>query len=274
LKEVHFFVPNGEDMTPLERINEMLRLAKTESRIFPATIFYNEGWLLRLVLDWFSRERTDKSTFDFLSGLRWFSEALLPSQFLARFRNDPLAEGWTHADGVVGDVLIGKSAFADTKLADEATHFVVTEAKLLSPLSPGVSKAKYFDQAARTVACMSEVLFRSQHRPEQFSSLGFFVLAPAEQVGRDVFSNDLTKDSIQKKVERRVSEYSSPELETKDQWRRDWFLPTLRQMKIECLCWEDIIASIQTKDARFGTDLSNFYADCLTFNRLQEPDQT
>ncbi|MCH7876577.1 MAG: hypothetical protein IH965_14945 [Gemmatimonadetes bacterium] len=30
---------------------------------------------------------------------RWYSEALLPSQFLKRFRGDPLAEGWTHADG-------------------------------------------------------------------------------------------------------------------------------------------------------------------------------
>ena len=42
-------------MPPHERISEMLRLASSDTRNFPATIFYNEGWLLRLVLDWFSR---------------------------------------------------------------------------------------------------------------------------------------------------------------------------------------------------------------------------
>jgi hypothetical protein len=40
-------------MSPIERILEMLRLASSDNRKFPATIFYNEGWLLRLVLDWF-----------------------------------------------------------------------------------------------------------------------------------------------------------------------------------------------------------------------------
>ena len=40
---------------PLERIGEMLHLAQTDKRCFPATVFYNEGWLLRLrAADWFS----------------------------------------------------------------------------------------------------------------------------------------------------------------------------------------------------------------------------
>ena len=34
---------------------------------------------------------------------KWYSEALLPSAFLARVREDKLAEFWTHADGVIGD---------------------------------------------------------------------------------------------------------------------------------------------------------------------------
>ena len=49
--------PIDGDRMPLQRISEMLSLANTDSRLFPATIFYNEGWLLRLVLDWFSRHR-------------------------------------------------------------------------------------------------------------------------------------------------------------------------------------------------------------------------
>ena len=259
-------------MTPLERIGEMFRLASTDNRMFPATVFYNEGWLLRLVLDWLSRQHLEGNLLAFSPGARWYSEALLPSQFLARQRPDHLAEGWTHADGVIGHVLIGDSALADTRLADDASQFLVAEAKLFSSLSPRVTNAAYFDQAARSVACIAEVLFRGRRRPEHFSSLGFFVLAPQGQIRAHVFSAEVSKDSIQSKVSKRVSEYPSPAREDKEQWLREWFVPTLLQMKIECIAWEDIVESISTIDANFGSQLSDYYGHCLRFSRVQEPD--
>lgn len=42
-------------MVVLERIQAMLISCTTESPLFPPTDLYNETWLLRLVLDWFSR---------------------------------------------------------------------------------------------------------------------------------------------------------------------------------------------------------------------------
>jgi hypothetical protein len=33
----------------------MLELCATENTLFPPTILYNEGWMLRLILDWFSK---------------------------------------------------------------------------------------------------------------------------------------------------------------------------------------------------------------------------
>jgi hypothetical protein len=264
----------GTDMSALERISGMLRLANSDDRIFPATIFYNEGWLLRLVVDWFSRTPQADHAIKFASGARWFSEALLPSQFLARHKGDALAEGWTHADAVIGHVTIGTRALANTQLSNNASQFIVVEAKLFSRLSPGVTRARDFDQAARNVACMAEVLSRAGRRPQELSSLGFFVLAPREQVDRQFFSREMSVTSIEQKVAERVSEYPAPDLEAKEQWRRDWFLPTLSRMKIECLCWEDVINLICREDAEFGSELSEFYAECLRFNRLQEPDLT
>ena len=38
----------------IDRISEMLRWSDGESKVFPPTLLYNEGWLLRLILDWFS----------------------------------------------------------------------------------------------------------------------------------------------------------------------------------------------------------------------------
>jgi hypothetical protein len=262
------------DMSALERISGMLRLANSDGRIFPATIFYNEGWLLRLVVDWFSRTPQAGHALQFAPGARWFSEALLPSQFLARHRGDDLAEGWTHADAVIGHVTIGTRALANTQLSRNALQFIVIEAKLFSPLSPRVTHAAYFDQAARNVACMAEVLCRADRPPQELSSLGFFVLAPREQVARQIFSREISRASIERKVTQRVSEYPAPERAAKEQWLREWFLPMLSQMEVECLCWEDIIDSIRVQDAEFGSELSEFYGECLRFNRLQEPDVT
>ena len=124
-----------------------------------------------------------------------------------------------------------KVALANTQLSGSAQQFIVVEAKLFSPLSPRVTHAAYFDQAARNVACMAEVLSRAGRRPQELSSLGFFVLAPREQVDRQFFSREMSVTSIEQKVAERVSEYPAPDLEAKEQWRRDWFLPTLSRMR-------------------------------------------
>jgi hypothetical protein len=261
-------------MSPLERISRMMHVAHTAERIFPPTIFYNEGWLLRLVLDVLSTQHSERDVLAFEPGSRWFSEALLPSQFLARRRRDPLAEGWTHADGIIGHFLIGTTAFANATLARGATQFVVTEAKLFSLLSPRVTNASYFDQAARNVACIAEVLANAERQPKDFSSLGFYVIAPSERIKLNLFRSALTKQSIQAKVERRVSEYEPPDREKKEAWLRDWFLPTLDCVDIECLSWEQIIDDLRSGDECFRKELSNFYSQCLRFNSPQEPELT
>jgi hypothetical protein len=261
-------------MSPQRRIYEMLSLANAEGRKFPATVLYNEGWLLRLVLDWFSGCRVSGHGLAFASGARWFSEALLPSQFLASRRADSLAEGYTHADGVFGHIKIGRGALADTTLATNACQFVVTEAKLFSPLSSGVTNARGYDQATRNVACMAHVVSQSGRQPREFLSLSFFVLAPPEQIEqKKLFVSLLLKASIQDKVRQRVMQYHGrPEEKAKEQWFQDWFEPTLEHIRIEALSWESIIDFIRTNDIEFGSELGGFYGECLAFNRLQEPE--
>jgi hypothetical protein len=244
----------------------------TDARTFPATIFYNEGWLLRIIIDWFSRHRDEEHPLRFTDNARWFSEALLPTQFLARNRRDPLAEGYSHADAVIGNVSIGKAALANAALAEDAEQLVVTEAKLFSRLSSRVTNAAYFDQAARNVACIAQLLCLSKRQPQAMSALGFFVIAPLEQIDRNLFATELAKASIESKVLRRVLDYPSPDRESKEEWMQTWFLPTLSVLRIECISWEMILDWISSRDAVFGLELKNFYQECLRFNRLQEPE--
>ena len=145
----------------LDRIVSMLRSCDSAAPLFPPTELFGEGWLLRLFLDLFSTHRVDNHPLSFSQRARWFSEALLPSAFLPRYRGDPLAESWTHADGVIGHFHIGHVGRADLSLSHDASQFIVLEAKMFSKLSSGVTHARYFDQAARTVACMAEVLRRA-----------------------------------------------------------------------------------------------------------------
>jgi len=248
----------------LSKVQSLLASCSTDKSYFPPTILYNEGWMLRLILDCFSTLDVQDHQLTIPKGCRWYSEALLPSAFLPRNRYDSLGESWTHADGVIGHFEIGKGAKANLVLSPDATHFVVLEAKMFSKLSSGVKHATYFDQAARNVACMAEVLRRTNHSPSEFTSLGFYVLAPQAQQG--VFTENLSRDSIREKVERRVKEYGGE----KDEWFLKYFIPTLDCMKIEARSWEELIDTIRIHDPNTIHELEEFYKLCLQYNQKEE----
>lgn len=246
--------------------NKLVHLLESftlDSPNFPLTILYNEGWLLRLILEWYSNHPITDHPLTFLEGSTWFSEAILPSAFLARHRGDPLAEASTHLDGVIGHFIIGEQGKTDLALQPDATQFVALEAKLFSSLSAGVKHASYYDQAARTVACMAEVLHRANREPSDLDRLGFCLLAPASQIEKNVITRILSEESILKKVERRVGEYQG----AKAQWFSAWFQPTLQHIEICAISWEALTQTIKKHDRGSGEAIESFYARCVEYNR-------
>ena len=153
------------------RIKAMLEACEAGDPSFPPNVLFNEGWLLRIILDWFERHGGDRYPLSPLPGARWFSEAWLPSAFLPRYRGDRLAESRTHADGVLGHFTIGDPGTAGLNLLPDARQLVVIEGKLFNRLSAGVKNAPYYDQAARSVACIAEVLRRAGREPEAMDDL-------------------------------------------------------------------------------------------------------
>ena len=158
------------------QIINMLKASNTDDGVIPPTEVYNEGWMLRLILDWFSRQATSGHQLSFEKGARWYSEILLPSQFLPRFQTDPQAESHTHADGVIGHFAVGRSGKGDIHLHPDARQFVVIEAKIFSDLSKGIKNFKNYDQAARTTACIAETLSIRQRPVTDISKLGFYII--------------------------------------------------------------------------------------------------
>jgi len=247
----------------IDRITHMFELCTTQQTLFPPTDLYNEGWMLRLTLDWFANHLTRTHPLTISKKEQWYSEALLPSTFLPRYQGDKFSESWTHADGVIGNIKIGKSRTVDLTLLPDASHFIVIEAKMFSKLSPGVTHARYFNQAARNVACMAEVLRRGKRRASEFKRLSFFLIAPQQQIDAGVFKRQMRHDSITEIVRRRVDEYD----DSKDNWFKNWFQPTMKYIKINVLSWEELLSYISKLDESSGEKLKDFYKICLKFNK-------
>ena len=256
----------------LNKIQQLLETCGKQDSVLPATELYSEGWILRLVLDWFAKHRDNNDhPLSFGPSSRWFSEALIPPPFLPTYRGDPLSEAWTHADGVIGNFNIGAGGKCELTLRQDTKHFVVTEAKMFSKLSAGITHDPNYDQAARNVACIAELLERHDLPANCFSKLGFYVLAPKEQIEmKPSFKSKTKKESIRKKVEQRVQSYinRNEDYEKKQKWFVGFFLPMLEIIDIQCLSWEEIIDYIKSKDSAEGEELSKFYHNCLKYNKF------
>jgi len=247
----------------LESIAKILGRCGSENSVLPPTELFNESWMLRLVLDWFDRNRGTKHPLSFAPEARWYSGALLPSHFLPKVRGDTKAESYTHADGVIGHFAIASGERGDAKLLPGVKQFVVTEAKLGSSLSAGTKNAPTYDQAARTVACIAQMLAIAKVSPASVDHLAFFVIAPEAQIRSGVFTGLVTKESIEKKVRARVGAYETAH----DVWFKESFLPALAHIEIGTLAWETVLADLpNTREIEL---MRKFYALCLRFNPLK-----
>jgi hypothetical protein len=231
----------------------------------PKTELYNEGWLLRLVLSAAARPGADLPIpIRPSEGARWFSEALLATAF----SRAPLDEGQTSADGIVGHFRFRPGTWLGLELVEGGSQFVVCEAKMFSPLSPKVTYAPGYDQAARTVACMAKALDQCPGR-DTFTCVGFYVLAPLDQIERGVFAQQMTRQSILDKITARIAAYSEAHPERREElerWSTEVVAPLLGRLDLRCTDWETLIRAIYDHDAGWGGELQVFYQRCRDFN--------
>ena len=252
----------------IKQISELLNLCDSDNTVMPPTMLYNEGGMLRLILDWFSQYKAENHPFSFAKDSRWYSEILLPSPFQPRFRSDPLSETYTHADGAIGHFTIGKHGKGDINLSKDAKQLIVIEAKMFSKFSRGTKNFKDYDQAARNVACIAQIVNQSNSDLADMVSIGFYVIAPSAQLENEpTFNNYLFKTSITNKVLNRVQSYRGEVIEPqKLEWYENYFLPIMEKIDLDAFSWEQIIEHIQSIDYDYGFKLYAFYEMCLDLN--------
>lgn len=216
----------------VESIMQILKQLDTNKPNMPPTLLYNEGWLLRIILDWYSKNVSKKNILCFKKDSTWYSEGLLSSIFLPSVRGDKTGEAYSHADGVYGHITVGKAGKGDIALKEPFRQFVVLEAKLFSKVASGTTNAPGYNQVARNVACMANIIFNSFTSKEdifQLEDLAFYLLVPEKQINKDRnIKSYTTKESIKQVVENRVKlceerkDYSHIE-----NWFTDAFIPVL-----------------------------------------------
>jgi hypothetical protein len=245
--------------------------ADSSSPRFPPTEVYNEGWMLRLLLDAIQHLGLRSSPLAFEAGSSWYSEALLGSPFAARYRGDPLAEGFTNADGVVGHFDFLPTTKAGFRLRADATQFMVIEAKMFSNLSVGTKNAPTYNQAARSLACMATAIQKSGRSLDDFSSLGFFVVAPSQRRAGSDLETALELQAIKVAVRDRIQSYvvaNRTEVNELASWEERYFIPFVDHLaaaqRLRLLSWEACIESVISSDTALGQELKQFYLRCLS----------
>ena len=244
----------------------MLEAAYTNAAVFPPTILYDEGWMLRLILA-VAATGIRCLPCSFAAGAKWYSEALLHSPFLTRHQGDELAETYTHADGVVGHIRVRAGTKTGLEITPDGKQFVVLEAKMFSPLSAGTRRAPFYDQAARTVACIASTLERSRKQVSDLESLGFYVIAPESQIKQGIFAEQMTRESIEKKIQQRIAQYDGEENVVMRRWFEDAFRGLVRRIDLRCWSWETATKLIVEGNHSDGATIREFYARCLIYNQ-------
>ena len=246
----------------IQEIHSILSLAHIQPSVIPATHLYNEGWMLCIVLS--AEHRGVRCLpFEFQPKSSWCSEALLASPFKPRRRGDPLGEGFSNADGVVGHFAMREDTKRGLKLTDDGSQFIVIEAKMYAPLTAGTTRIPWYEQAARSVACMAQLLCTAGRPLECFTSLGFFVVAPMERV--ETHRPALNQEALRDKIARRIADYAD-ELVQRQTWKNEWFDPLVERMTLDCITWESIIERARGSNPAFGDSLDAFYGRCKEFN--------
>ena len=268
-------------MTYFDNITEILssieKYPDGENNILP-TALYNEGWMLRLVLNWFSKNPETGFRISFNKEARWFSEGGLEPAFAG-------GEGYTAADGIYGNFTVGTQGalshknnvkargISDIRPEKNCGQFVVIEAKMCSGFSTGITRDGKYNQAARYLACMSHVLHEAKIDINTIKDLAFYVLLPKWRKSNSTINKFLQKekviDVVKERLEKTVGCDTSSE---RVKWFKNAFLPFMEKVLIKPIAWEEILDFIKKADKDAYEILNEFYLMCRRFNGLKPED--
>lgn len=240
-------------MSMISVLNDLFEISKVgKDRTFPPSLLiYNEGWLLRAVLQLWASSRENKGLpFSCPKEASLFSEAQLRTPFYKA----PLKETHTHVDGLVGDFTIRDGTKSGIDIKQDFKLLAVFEAKMYSGFAQGTTKIENYSQVSRTIACMINELLTIKKPLAESCSIYYVGLYPRESKKIIQPEQKYTPDNIKKEITRRLKDYEAIH-SILEQFNAEW-KRLLSLIKIEFYTWEEIIEQINQ------AELKTFYNDC------------
>ena len=258
-------------------MNEILkRTIDQDKTIIPPKMIYNEDWLLRFVLLWFSKQqqfiensdedRLIKRAFSFQKKARCYTQATLETRFKRRIKGkkDPSAEANSQVSGLIGHFRVKYGKKKEKVIPVEgATQFIAIDALMDGELSKGFKSHPSYHQVARVIGCIVNTI----QMLEQYllESSGYYIIAPMDVLRHDSYRTFTYRKTIEELINNRVKEYGDEE------WLEGWndkFLMIFQRIEVECISWEEVIRFIKKNDADYGLELETFYEVCKTLYGL------
>jgi hypothetical protein len=234
--------------------------------LFAETQIFNEGWLLRSVLQaWKTNSPASESPFlPIPKDAKVYSEAQLFTPFKVRRRSEragePKGETNTRVDGIAGYFSIAPGTKSGIELDRGCPYIAVFEAKLYSPLSTGITHAPKYDQVSRTTACLIHALLEA--KPKDGSEAHLVVLYPADHPRID--PGRYEKNHVKHRIASRLKGYKDAGKATDEirQFETGWEEMS-EYVDVHFVTWEDVVDEID------DVELHWFYGLCRQFNGPQ-----
>lgn len=217
------------------------------------TIIYNEGWMIRLLVIESMIEKLKVKGLDFgiLATKNWSSEALISSPFVKKGIIN--REGYTHADIIIGDFDINYDKRGEAKINDNSEILGVIEAKMGSNLSQKTTNAENYNQASRSVCCLSHI---AKNNPN--CELFFIVVAPKTIISRYEIEKQIDRENILNQINQRFT-HSNIEYPPKTKHQ-------VEKCNVLVINYEEWIDEISNNEVK--SLLKVFYENCLKHNKI------
>jgi hypothetical protein len=230
--------------------------------IFAETLIFNEGWLLRGILEkW--RGLKGQSKFPFLpfpKGVKIYSEAQLYTPFKKRSIEDKQGEDNTHVDGIVGNFSLRPNTKSGIDLDGDFKYLAIFEAKMYSELAKGITHVKNYNQVSRTIACIINSVLKVRGSPN--NSIYYIITYPNDN--KKIESETYTKKFIEGEIEERIKIYKEPKTVKIDgdfdSFEKYW-KNVLGKIEVQFVTWDAILDEIKDQD------IKRFYDLCKEYNK-------
>ncbi len=219
------------------------------------TVIYNEGWMTRLLVNQSMKEKTKLNGVDFGKISKWTSEALISSPFI---QADQHREGYTHADIALGDFDVDYNKNGKIIISENAKIFGIIEAKMGSNLSKGTKHFSDYNQASRSLACMSSQTY------DKNCEIYFIVVAPQMILVKHKIDKQIDLNNMIQQIRERFKEYSDS---FKSAQNMDLILSKAGTCSVKSWSYEEWINAIVNPDSK--KFLSDFYDKAKECNRIK-----